>query len=97
MPDDFTTNSYLAKPDEAHWNLPEADKSEVEIVSTPAPADNFPTGRFKKGHDPRRHKFTPEECTRGFWAAIDSIVTRYPNAIMADGRHIACNFLRSRS
>jgi hypothetical protein len=27
-------------------------------------------GHFQKGHDPRRHKFTPEECSRGFYTAI---------------------------
>lgn len=96
MPEDFSTNQYCAKPDEAYWNQPEADKSEIQIVETAPPADNFPTGRFKKGHDPRRHKFTRDECSRGFWAAIESITARYPNAVMRDGRHIACNFLRSR-
>ncbi len=50
-------------------------------------------GQFQKGHDPRRHVFTPEECERGFWAAIDSVIARHPNAITRDGRHIACNLL----
>lgn len=27
-------------------------------------------GSFRKGPDPRRHKFTPEECSAGFWTAI---------------------------
>ena len=27
-------------------------------------------GSFKKGHDPRRHKLTKEECSKGFWNAI---------------------------
>ena len=53
-------------------------------------------GRFKPGHDPRRHKFTRDECIDGFWAAIESIVCRYPDAIMPDGRHIVVNFLKSR-
>jgi hypothetical protein len=53
-------------------------------------------GRFKPGFDPRRHKFSKEECSDGFWAAITSIVTRYPDAIMPDGRHIAVNFLKTR-
>lgn len=54
-------------------------------------------GQFRKGPDARRHTFTREECQRGgqrgFWAMIDSIVERYPDAIMADGRHMACNAL----
>jgi hypothetical protein len=49
-------------------------------------------GRFKPGPDPRRHKFTKEECSKGFWAAIESVVSRYPEA-SNNGRHIACNFL----
>lgn len=58
---------------------------------------NKPTinrGRFRKGPDPRRHRFTVEECQRGFWSAVFSIVARYPDAIGADGRHMACDFLR---
>lgn len=51
--------------------------------------------RTQKGKG--RHRFTREECSRGFWAAIDSIIERHPNAIMPDGRHMACNFLRSKS
>lgn len=53
-------------------------------------------GHFKKGADPRRHKFTREQCQAGFWAAIYSIITRYPEAIDASGRHMACDFLRNR-
>lgn len=50
-------------------------------------------GQFQKGFDPRRHVFTREECQKGFWAAIDSIVDRYPNALDSSGRHMACNAL----
>lgn len=49
-------------------------------------------GWFKKGNDPRRHKFTREECQDGFWAAIESVAARYPNAVTARG-HIVLNFL----
>ena len=52
-------------------------------------------GHFKKGSDPRRHKFTPEECREGFWAAIESIAIRHPEKIYPDGHHIVCNFLKS--
>jgi hypothetical protein len=38
-------------------------------------------GSFRKGADPRRHRFTREECVeggrRGFWAALESITVRY--------------------
>ncbi len=54
-------------------------------------------GQFKKGADPRRHKFTRDECSKGFWAAVESIVTRYPDAIMSDGRHMVVNFLRRKT
>ena len=40
-----------------------------------------PIGRpFQKGHDPRRHILTSEECRRGFYAALASIATRNPHA-----------------
>jgi hypothetical protein len=54
-------------------------------------------GRFQKGFDARRHKFTAEECSAGFWAAVESIITRYPDAIMPDGRHMVVNFMKSRT
>jgi hypothetical protein len=59
----------------------------------PAPINK---GRFKKGYDPRRHKFTRDECSDGFWAAIESIAIRYPNAVINDGsqRHITANFMK---
>jgi len=54
------------------------------------------SGQFKKGFDPRRHKLTREECQRGFWAALESIVTRYPDAVDGYQRHMACKFLKKR-
>ena len=57
------------------------------------PAKSTHRGRFKPGPDPRRHKFTRDECIEGFWAAIESVVIRYPDAILPDGRHIVANFL----
>jgi len=54
-------------------------------------------GRFQKGHDLRRHKFTRDECVTGFWKAIESIVIRHPEAIDKSGRHIACRFLKRKS
>jgi hypothetical protein len=51
-------------------------------------------GQFKPGPDPRRHRFTREECQAGFWAAIYSIVQRYPDALDGAGRHMACDFLK---
>jgi|GEM_PF-2922459 len=57
-----------------------------------------PVGRpFAKGHDPRRHTFSRAECVRGFWAAHESIISRYPDAIMPDGRHMVVNFLPART
>ncbi|HET9530448.1 MAG TPA: hypothetical protein VFQ92_08860 [Blastocatellia bacterium] len=50
-------------------------------------------GRFRPGPDPRRHKFTRDECIEGFWAAIESIASRHPNAVRRDGRHIVTTFL----
>lgn len=54
------------------------------------------TGMFKNGHDPRRHVLTTAERKKGFWAAIDSIICRYPDAVSRSGVHIARSFLKSR-
>lgn len=62
----------------------------VKNSTTAQPGNN--AGRFRKGSDPRRHVFSREECQRGFWAAIESIILRYPDAINARG-HIALNAL----
>lgn len=35
----------------------------------PQPAPVF-RGQFKRGFDPRRHQFTAEERSRGWWTAI---------------------------
>ena len=44
--------------------------------SEPPPDPDFKEtgGRFRKGHDPRRHTFTAEECSAGFWAGLASYV-----------------------
>jgi len=34
------------------------------------PARKANRGSFKPGPDPRRHKFTREECSAGFWSAL---------------------------
>ena len=54
-------------------------------------------GQFRKGYDPRRHVYTREECQRGFWAAITSIVIRNPNCVDSSGRHMAFKFLKSKT
>jgi hypothetical protein len=86
---------YFHQDDSASWNL--QPTAPIEIVTTTPDvsdilADEQPTPKAKG-----RHVFTKEECSRGFWAAVESIITRYPDAIMSDGRHMVCNFLRSRS
>lgn len=68
--------------DQDFWTKPEEQPAE-EKPETPKPA---------KG----RHVFTKEECQLGFERAIESIITRHPDAIMKDGRHMACNFLKSK-
>jgi hypothetical protein len=50
-------------------------------------------GCFRKGHDPRHHQFTRDECVAGFWAAFESVITRYPDAVQSDGRHMVVNML----
>jgi hypothetical protein len=79
--------------DEAYW-IPAEPQQPIDYNFSLTPP--IYRGKFKKGFDSRRHKFTPEDCSKGFWAAIESIIIRHPNAIMPDGRHIVCNFLKSR-
>ena len=43
-------------------------------------------GRFKPGPDPRRHTFTLEECSRGFWTAISVYGVRIGAKLHASGR-----------
>ena len=71
-------SSYHELPDEAHvpasaTPLP-ADFSFID--SEPPPEADFTGtgGRFRKGFDPRRHTFTAEECSAGFWAGLASYV-----------------------
>jgi hypothetical protein len=59
-------------------------------MATPNP------GQFRKGYDPRRHKFTTAECQAGFWRAIESIVSRHPDWLDSYGRHVAVKFLKIR-
>ena len=39
-------------------------------TASQAPKRRANRGSFRKGFDSRRHIFTPEECSRGFWTAI---------------------------
>lgn len=43
-------------------------------MDTPKPKRKPTAGSFRKGADPRRHKFTREECSEGFWAGLASYV-----------------------
>jgi hypothetical protein len=65
-------------------------------VKTQPEAKAVNRGRFQKGFDARRHKFTADECSTGFWNAVESIVARYPNAVDSSGRHMVVNFMKSR-
>ena len=48
---------------------------------------------FVKGYDPRRHRFTPEECREGFYAALAAIAERNPQATFYD---VFAYFMRQR-
>jgi len=90
--DYWTTQTEAAPEFDFHLSNP-SNIQENGIEAEVKPQRGRP---FQKGADSRRHAFTTEERQRGFWAAIESIVIRYPDAVMPDGRHIACNFLKSR-
>jgi hypothetical protein len=53
-------------------------------------------GQFRKGFDPRRHRFSRAECQAGLWAAINSIIARHTEALDAYGRHMAVKRLKKR-
>ena len=69
--------------------------AQLRPTEQPAPPPAEHRGRFKPGYDPRRHVFTKDECSAGFWAAIESVAARYPDAVDSAGRHMVCNFLRA--
>lgn len=74
-----TADRYHAQPAEA-FHSPEPLASDFRINDTQPPPDpdfgagvpkrRANRGSFKPGHDSRRHVFTAEECSRGFWTAI---------------------------
>ena len=43
-------------------------------------------GSFRKGFDSRRHVFTPEECSRGFWTVIALWGVSIGDKLHASGR-----------
>ena len=86
---------YFQAPDEAYWPQPQVTASQIEIVSTPAPVSDIepqpPAPRrrgrpFVKGHDPRRHIFTDEERSRGFYTALAIIGLSIGRKLKASGR-----------
>ena len=96
MKDSKPSTAYHATPDEAFWSKPEESPA-VEKPESTKPATQY-AGRFRKGYDPRRYKLTSEKARANFELVVFEILpTRYPNAIMKDGRHMACNFLRRKA
>ena len=68
---------YHELPAEAYIESAEPLPSDFSFNSSELPPDpDFKEsgGRFVKGFDPRRHTFTAEECSAGFWAGIASYV-----------------------
>jgi hypothetical protein len=70
---------YHEPPDEAHAASAEPLAEGFSFNdSQPPPDPDFSQsgGRFVKGHDPRRHKFTPAELSAGFWNGLASYVEK---------------------
>jgi len=69
---------YHELPDEAHAAAkPDPLAADFRFNDSQPPADpDFKEsgGRFRKGFDPRRHMFTAEELSAGFWAGLASYV-----------------------
>ncbi|MDQ3744527.1 MAG: hypothetical protein M3444_09105 [Acidobacteriota bacterium] len=72
------SNTYHEPPEEAFFRpAPEPLPADFSFNDSTPPTDpDFKAsgGRFVKGHDPRRHKFTAAECSEGFWAGLASYV-----------------------
>lgn len=83
--------------DDEFWTIPPTPAAPAQVPAEVVEMKSYRGRPFAKGHDSRRHKFSTEECQRGFQAALESIIIRHPNAIMPDGRHIACVFLRNKA
>ena len=52
----------------------------------PASEGRANKGSFRPGPDPRRHKFTPAECSAGFWTAIAVMGLSIGKKLHAAGR-----------
>jgi hypothetical protein len=75
-----TADRYHAQPAEACHRAEPLAADFTFNDSQPAPSADFTAearpkrranrGSFKPGPDSRRHVFTAEECSRGFWVAI---------------------------
>lgn len=66
------------------------------MIKLATPDYKINRGRFVKGFDPRRHKFTQDECVEGFWRAIESIVERFPDMVDSNNIHKVKYFLRRK-
>jgi hypothetical protein len=67
-------------------------------AARPAPVVELPVyrGRFVKGHDPRRHHFTPDEIALGYENAKLSVDERFPDARCKHGAALSHCFLRAK-
>jgi hypothetical protein len=82
-------STYHAQPEEAFNSPPAALAADFSFTETKPPPDpDFKEtgGRFRKGFDPRRHVFTREECSRGFWTAISIWGVTIGDKLHAAGR-----------
>ena len=53
----------------------------------------MPGRPFVKGHDPRRHIFTRQECQKGYEAAWNSLTRRFPGC---DPHFLLCAIMGSK-
>lgn len=63
----LNSSSNYHKPrvdDQQFWTQPTVEEAGPLVEPTQY------RGRFRKGYDPRRHVFTAEERSAGFWTAI---------------------------
>lgn len=54
-------------------------------------------GQFRKGKDPRRHKFTTQECQRGYQNAMANMLDDHPDWVCQHGAHYSHCLLRVKN
>ena len=89
------TGSYMLDTDKDVWYNMDGPRQQHTEQSPDCDLGIY-TPVFPVDKPKGRYKFTREDCQKGFWAAIDSIVQRHHEMLDKNGNHIAKYFLRNK-